>query len=302
MNFIHFLTYLIAMSVFTPEPITPADSDLIKKGATLQKISGEFAFTEGPTADAAGNVYFTDQPNDRIMLYSLDGKLSVYMQPSGRSNGMFFDSKDRLWSCADADNELWIIDKDKKKETVAVKEYEGKKFNGPNDVWVMRDGSAYITDPFYKRDWWEHTEQPMETQGVYRLSKDHKTLTRVIDDYTKPNGIVGTPDNKRLYVSDIGAGKVYGFKIKKDGSLTDKKLIAEERSDGMTIDERGNVYITNANGVTAYSPEGEKLLNIPTGEDWTANVCFGGKGRSTLFITASKGFYAMEMNVKGVKP
>ncbi len=302
MYFIHFLTYLIAMSVPTNDPITPHDSDLIKKGAALQKISGEFAFTEGPTADAAGNVYFTDQPNDRIMRYSVDGEMSVYMQPSGRSNGMFFDSKDRLWSCADADNELWIIDKNKKKETVAVKEYEGKRFNGPNDVWVMRDGSAYITDPFYQRDWWSHKEQPMEVQGVYRLSKDHKKLTRVIGDYTKPNGIVGTPDNKTLYISDIGAGKVYGFKINKDGSLTDRKLIAEERSDGMTVDDRGNIYITNANGVTAYSPDAKKLLNIPTGEGWTANVCFGGKDRSTLFITASKGFYSLEMNVKGVKP
>lgn len=299
MQFLTLLTYLFAMATHpSPHQGTP----LIKEGATLQKLAGDFAFTEGPTSDAEGNVYFTDQPNDRIMKWSVEGTLSTYMQPSGRSNGMFFDRKGKLWSCADAKNELWIIDKNKKKETVVVKEYEGKRLNGPNDVWVMPDGSAYFTDPFYKRDWWDHTEQPMEIQGVYYVSKNHKTLTRVIADYTKPNGIVGTPDGKKLYVADIGAGKVYHYTINADHSLSDKTLLCEERSDGMTIDEKGNVYITNGNGVTAYSPQGEKLVTIPTGEGWTANVCFGGKNHSTLFITASKGFYSIDMNVRGVKP
>ncbi|WP_373515304.1 SMP-30/gluconolactonase/LRE family protein [Persicitalea sp.] len=299
MFLINLLIPILLMS--TPTDSIP-DNPLTKKGATLQKLSGEFSFTEGPTSDAEGNVYFTDQPNDRIMKWSVDGQLTTYMQPAGRSNGMFFDHKDRLWSCADADNELWIIDKDKKKETLVVKEYEGKRLNGPNDVWVTKKGVAYITDPFYKRDWWKHTEQAIDIQGVYLVSKDHKTLTRVIDDFEKPNGIVGTPDNKKLYVSDIGAGKIYHYKINKDGSLSEKTLLCEERSDGMTIDEKGNVYITNSNGVTAYSPEGKKIVTIPTGEGWTANVCFGGKNHSTLFITASKGFYSIEMNVQGVKP
>ena len=299
MNPIIFLTYFFIMTISSH---SKDDSSLIKKGATLQKLSGEFAFTEGPAADAEGNVYFTDQPNDRIMKWSVDGILTTYMQPSGRSNGMFFDRKGRLWSCADAKNELWIIDKDKNKETVVVKEYEGQRLNGPNDVWVTPQGAAYFTDPFYKRDWWEHTEQPIDVQGVYLLSKDHKTLTRVIDDFKKPNGIVGTPDGKKLYLTDIGDSKIYHYKINKDGSLSEKTLLCEERSDGITLDEKGNLYLTNSNGVTAYSPEGEKLLNIPTGEGWTANVCFGGKDHNILFITASKGLYSMEMNVKGVKP
>ncbi len=299
MHLIFVLSILFAMSI----PIHfPEDSSLIKEGATLQKLSGEFAFTEGPAADAEGNVYFTDQPNDRIMKWSIDGQLSTFMQPSGRSNGMYFDRKGKLWSCADANNELWIIDKEKKKETVAVGEYQGQRLNGPNDVWVAPDGGAYITDPFYKRDWWNHSEQPIEIQGVYFLSKDHRTLTRVIEDFKKPNGIVGTPDGKKLYVTDIGDSKIYHYKINKDGSLSNKTLLCEERSDGITLDEKGNLYITNSNGVTAYSPEGKKLLNIPTGEGWTANVCFGGKDHSILFITASKGLYSMEMNVKGVKP
>ncbi len=299
MNLLFLIITLMAMST---APTPKQDHPLIKEGATLQKLSGEFAFTEGPTADVEGNVYFTDQPNDRIMKWSVDGKLTTYMQPSGRSNGMFFDKKDRLWSCADAKNELWIIDKHRKKETIAVKDFQGQRLNGPNDVWVTRQGAAYFTDPFYKRDWWEHTEQPIDIQGVYLLSKDHKTLTRVIDDFKKPNGIVGTPDGKKLYVTDIGDSKIYHYKINKDGSLSDKTLLCEERSDGITLDDQGNLYITNGNGVTVYSMTGEKLLNIPTGEGWTANVCFGGKDHNILFITASKGLYSMEMNVKGVKP
>jgi len=277
-------------------------TSLIKEGATLQKLAGDFAFTEGPTSDAEGNVYFTDQPNDRIMKWSIDGKLSTYMQPSGRSNGMYFDRKGRLWSCADAKNELWIIDKNKKKETVVVHDYQGKLLNGPNDVWVMSDGSAYFTDPFYPRDWWDRKDMKQDVQGVYFLSKDHKKLIRVVDDMKQPNGIVGTPDGKTLYVADIGGGKTYSYTINKDGSLSDKKLLCEKGSDGMTIDNQGNIYLTHGDGVTAFSPLGEKLVNIPTGEGWTANVCFGGKNHSTLFITASKGFYSIDMNVQGVKP
>ncbi len=278
------------------------DPPLIKEGATLQKLAGEFAFTEGPTSDAEGNVYFTDQPNDRIMKWTVDGQLLTYMQPSGRSNGMYFDRKGRLWSCADAKNELWIIDKNKKKETIVVKDYHGKLLNGPNDVWVLPDGSAYFTDPFYPRTWWDRKDMKQDVQGVYFLSKDHKTLKRVVDDMKQPNGIVGTPDGKILYVADIGGGKTYSYKINKDGSLSDKKLFCEKGSDGMTIDNRGNVYLTHGDGVTAFNPQGEKLVNIPTGEGWTANVCFGGKDHATLFITASKGFYSVDMNVQGVKP
>ena len=254
------LILFLAMSATTD---SMPDHPLIKDGATLQKISGEFAFTEGPASDDEGNVYFTDQPNDRIMKWSVDGQLSTYMQPAGRSNGMYFDRKDRLWSCADAKNELWIIDKDKKKETVVVKEYQGQRLNGPNDVWVTRQGAAYFTDPFYKRDWWDHSEQPIDVQGVYLLSKDHKTLTRVIGDFKKPNGIVGTPDGKKLYVTDIGDSKIYHFKINKDGSLSDKTLLCNERSDGITLDDHGNLYITNSNGVTVYSMTGENCSTSP---------------------------------------
>jgi gluconolactonase len=272
-------------------------SSILRPGATLEKISGDFSFTEGPAADAAGNVYFTDQPNDRIMKWSVDGKLSTFMQPSGRSNGLFFDKKGNLWSCADEKDELWCISPDKK-VTVVLTNFQGKVFNGPNDLWITDNGSIFFTDPFYKRTWWDHTAMPQDKQCVYYLSPDHQVLKRVADDLTQPNGIVGTPDGKTLYVADIGAKKTWSYSILPDGTLSDKKLFCDMGSDGMTMDSKGNLYLTG-NGVTVFDKTGKRLGNIPVPESWTANVCFGGKDRKTLFITASKGFYSISTRIKG---
>jgi len=115
----------------------------------------------------------------------------------------------------------------------------------------------------------------------------------------QPNGIIGTPDGKILYVSDIAGRKTWRYNIQPDGSLKDKTLFCELGSDGMTIDSEGNVYLTG-NGVTVFDPSGKKIEHITTGEPWTANVCFGGADRQTLFITASKGLYVIRMRVKGV--
>jgi gluconolactonase len=273
--------------------------NLIEPGAKPEKLAGDFLFTEGPSADSKGNVYFTDQPNDRIMIWSTDGRLSVFMQPSGRSNGMAFDKNDNLWSCADEKNEIWKIAPDKS-VTVIPSKFEGKNLNGPNDLWIAPDDGVYFTDPFYKRTWWDHSDQPQKIQGVYYLHPDHKTISRVADDLNKPNGIVGTPDGKKLFVADIGANKTWSYTINKDGSLGNKTLFCEMGSDGMTIDTKGNLYLTGK-GVTIFDKKGNKLGNIEIPESWTANVCFGGTDMKSLFITASKGFYRMRMKVKGTR-
>jgi gluconolactonase len=274
------------------------DSSIIAPGARLEKLSGDFKFTEGPAADAEGNVYFTDQPNDRIMKWSIDGKLSTFLQPCGRSNGLCFDAKGNLWACADAQNELWLIDP-KGKVTVVVKDYKGKLLNGPNDVWVRPDGGVYITDPYYKRDYWKRGPKEQDREAVYYLTPDYKTLTRVVDDMKQPNGIIGTPDGKILYVADIGGNKTYAYDIQEDGTLKNKRLFCSLGSDGMTIDSEGNVYLTGK-GVTVFDKTGKQIEKIAVPESWTANVCFGGKDRDTLFITASKAFYSLKMRVKGV--
>ena len=292
------LMLLVMLLSFTPA-VSQDDglSEILKPGASLVKLAGEFSFTEGPAADKAGNVYFTDQPNDRIMKWSTKGVLSTFMQPSGRSNGMFFDSKDNLWSCADEKNEIWRIKPGEKPEVIAL-EYEGKLMNGPNDLWVSPEGNIFFTDPFYRRSWWKHSEMPQEKQCVYFLSADRKVLKRVEEELLQPNGIVGTPDGKTLYVADIKANKTWSYTINPDGSLSDKKLFCELGSDGMTIDSIGNIYLTGK-GVTVFDKTGKKLGNIAVPENWSANVCFGGKDRKTLFITASKGLYSISTRYKG---
>lgn len=277
--------------------VLASESKIIAPGAKLEKLADGFIFTEGPACDEAGDIYFTDQPNDRIMKWSVEGKLSTFMQPCGRANGLCFDREGNLWACADEKNELWRIDKNSK-VTVVLKEYQGKMLNGPNDIWIRPERGLYFTDPYYKRPYWKRGPKEMD-ECVYFLSADEKHLTRVIDDMKQPNGIIGTPDGKTLYVADIGAGKTYSYRIQPDGMLADKKLFCEMGSDGMTLDSQGNVYLTGK-GVTVFETSGQKLEKIEVPEAWVGNICFGGKDRQLLFITASKGIYGLRMNVKGI--
>ena len=275
-----------------------AESPIIAPGAKLEKLAGGFQFTEGPAADAHGNVFFTDQPNDRIIKWTTDGKLSTWKQPCGRSNGLCFDGQGFLWACADEKNELWRIDP-AGNATVVVKDYHGKLLNGPNDVWVRPDGGLYLTDPYYPRPYWKRGPKQQEVEAVFYLAPDRKQLVRVAADLMQPNGIIGTPDGKILYVADIKGDKTFAYDIQPDGALAHKRLFCKLGSDGMTIDDEGNVYLTG-NGVTVFDRNGRKIEHIVIQEPWTGNICFAGADRQTLFITASKGIYGVKMRVHGV--
>jgi len=264
-----------------------------------QLISKQFSFTEGASVDKKGNVFFTDQPNNKIWEYSVDGNLSLFLDNAGRSNGMYFDRKGNLVTCADEHEQLWSISPDKK-ITVLLKDYQGHLMNGPNDIWIDKKGGIYMTDPYYQRPWWTRTKPDLDGQKVYYLPKGKQQPVIVDADLKQPNGIVGTPDGKYLYVADIRDNKTYKYLINKNGTLSDRKLFVEQGSDGMTLDKKGNVYLTG-NGVTIYSPEGKKIGHIPVPEPWTANLCFGGVNKDVLFITASKAIYTLKMNVKGVE-
>ncbi|MDP6524200.1 MAG: SMP-30/gluconolactonase/LRE family protein [Kiritimatiellia bacterium] len=271
---------------------------LLAPNAKVEKLADGFLFTEGPACDTKGNVFFTDQPNDRILKYSVEGKLSTFMQPSGRSNGLCFDANGNLWACADEKNELWRIDPEGKVHVV-VKDYKGKLLNAPNDLWIRPDAGLYFSDPFYKRKYWKRGPSEQDTQAVYFLSPDRSKLIRVAEDLKQPNGLIGTPDGKTLYVADIGAGKTYAYDIQENGTLTKKRLFCSMGSDGMTIDDEGNIYLTGR-GVIVFNAKGEKIKHIPIKHGWTANVCFGGPDRRTLFITTSKDLFGLRMRVKGV--
>ena len=276
------------------------NSSIIAPGAVVEMLADGFSFTEGPAVDRHGNVYFTDQPNDKIFVWTVEGKLSEFLAETGRANGTYFDQAGNLLTCSDMDNQLWRIDMNGQ-ITVLVSDYNGNKLNGPNDLWIHPGGGIYFTDPLYKRPYW--TRNPdMEQDGehVYYLAPGAVQPTRVDDMLVKPNGIIGTPDGKKLYVADIGDSKTYVYDIQVDGSLSNRQLFAPMGSDGMTIDERGNIYLTGR-GVTVFNPNGEQIEHIPIEAGWTANVCFGGKDMDVLFITASQFLYGLKMNVKGVR-
>ena len=267
-------------------------SGLIAPGAKVEKLIGGFKVTEGPAHDTKGNIYFSDIPNSRVHIWSIDGKLSTFRENSGESNGLEFDAKGNLIACEGKTRQLTSIAPDGK-VTVLAKSYQGKKLNSPNDLWIDPKGGIYFSDPRYGQ------QQGIEQDGhhVYYLAPGSKQLVRVIGDMQKPNGLVGTPDGKRLYVTDEKGDKIYVYQIEADGSLSGKKLLVEKGSDGMTLDKQGNLYFTNES-VWIYSPDGKLLEEIKLPEG-AANVSFGGKDHKTLFITARTGLYSLKMAVAG---
>lgn len=295
------LSFRLALFPFlTLTACTAGRPGTVASPATPQLVSRQFTFTEGPAVDRAGNIFFTDQPNDKIWKYDTSGTLSVFLDKAGRSNGLYFDLGGNLLACADANGQLWSIAPDKQ-VTVLLRDLGGHQLNGPNDLWVQpKTGAIYFTDPYYQRDYWARTapDPGIGGQKVYYLPQGTAQPVVVDDQLKQPNGIIGTPDGRMLYVADIGAGKTYRYQIGADGRLSGRQLFVEQGSDGMTIDEKGNVYLTG-NGVTVYSPAGRKIQQIAVPQKWTANVCFGGKDRKTLFITASEAVYVLPMQVRG---
>jgi len=285
---------LIMLFVVTAASYSAENASVVARGARVEKLAGGFSFTEGPAADAKGNIFFSDIPNNRIHKWSLDGTLSTFRESSEGSNGLYFDKKGNLLACEGGGRRLVSIDP-QGNVTVLADKYQNKRFNSLNDLWIDAKGGIYFTDPRYgSRD-----NMKQDGEHVYYLSPDRKKLIRVIDDMVRPNGVIGTPDGKLLYVADHGGQKTFEYTINKDGTLSNKKLFAPEGSDGMTIDNEGNVYLTTG-AVAVYNKGGEKIetINVPEGP---ANVCFGGKDKHTLFITARTSLYSVLMRVKGAE-
>jgi len=273
------------------------ESSIIANGATIQLVSNQYSFTEGPAVDKKGNVFFTDQPNDKIYKWNAaTGEVTVFLQGTGRSNGMMFDRKGNLVTCADEHNQVWSI-KPNGKVTVLLKDIDSLHLNGPNDLWIDSKGGIYITDPYYQRPYWTRKAPEIKGQNVYYIPKNKAPLT-VVNDMMQPNGIIGTPDGKYLYIADIRGNKTFKYSIAADGTLKDKTLFIPKGSDGMTIDNKGNIYITGK-GITVYNPEGQQIEFIDITGDRTTNLTFGGKEKNILFITATKSVYTLQMKVKG---
>lgn len=220
-----------------PKDVAQAESFIVSE---LEKLVGGFAFTEGPAVDASGNVYFTDIPNQLILIWTLEDKLDTFRLNSGRANGLYFDKDENLLACEGEKGQITSTNPGGDYKAIAT-QYDGKRFNQPNDIWPDLKGGVYFTDPKYGAD---DTELPQDGMHVYYINPEHTSVIRVCDDFEKPNGVLGTPDGKILYVTDAQAGKTYKYDVQEDGSLANKTLFVEFGCDGMTIDKAGNVYLT----------------------------------------------------------
>jgi len=287
-----------------------ADSDLsvVATGAKVTRLADGMKFTEGPVWLPAENMLvFSDIPNSKLMQWSEAAGLSVYRE-SEQANGNILDMQGRIISCQHKARNLIRIEADGS-TTVLADRYDGKRFNSPNDVAIRSDGTLWFTDPP-----WGLTG-PHEIPGHWVFKRDAKTGTveAVLKSLAMPNGIVFSPDERRIYIADTGGHKrhpdpefhklpasIQCFEIEKDGMLGKKLFHIDAGSDGMAVDVSGNLYTTHGGKVHIYDADGRELqqIDVPEGP---ANVCFGGADFKTLFITARTSLYSVRMKVAGAR-
>ena len=266
------------------------------KQMQVKQLASDFKFTEGPAVDADGNVYFTDIPEQKIWIWTLSGKLELFKENSGGANGLFFDQNQNLLACEGYEGLISKTSADGEYTIVADK-FNGSRFNQPNDLWPDAKGGIYFTDPKYG----DEENLPQEGMHVYYIEPENQEVIQVTDDLVKPNGLIGSVDGTTLYITDHGDDKTFAYSVSDDGKLSEKKLFIDAGGDGMTIDQNGNIYLTTTDqmAVEVFSPEGEMIQSIPIPEQ-PSNVCFGGKNRNELFITARTSLYRVELNTKGI--
>lgn len=290
------LVVIVTAFIFDPGTIGAQEGNsVIAPGAAVKMVQSGFIFTEGPAANAGGDIYFTDVRGERIYRWSCkDGSISIYREETGKANGLMFDQKGRLVVCEMGNNRVTLDDM-KGTITVLADSYKGKRLNNPNDLWIDPKGGIYFSDWLSGRG---RTDVPEGGLQIYYISSDHKNLTCVTNDLIKPNGLIGTPDGKILYIADMGANKTWVYTIKSNGTLSGRKLFCEQGSDGMARDEKNNVYLTGGSSIFVYNSKGEKIEEIAFPERPT-NMTFAGKERKTLFVTARTSIYTLEMVVRG---
>ncbi|PHS07644.1 MAG: gluconolactonase [Blastopirellula sp.] len=267
----------------------------------IKKVEGEYQFTEGPTADSQGNLYFTDIPASRIYRLDTEGHVSTFVDSSGHANGLMLDKNGTLFACQ-MDGQLVTYNAAGKPIKELVKKHQGKRFNAPNDLVLDKAGGIYFTDPRFRapKPW------PQVKEAVYYLDAQGN-VTRLVDDLQAPNGVILSPDEKTLYVIPSMQKQMMAYPVEQPGKLGKGKVLCELQQkdkngnsggDGLTIDTLGNLYITSGLGIQVVSPAGEHLGTIAFPQQ-PANVTFGGKQRTTLYVTARTGVYSVEMKAQG---
>jgi gluconolactonase len=314
--------------------IDPALDNLISPTAKVEKIAGNFGFTEGPLwVRRDGSLLFSDLPNNAIMQWTQDGKVRVFRKPvfpgpfpEGAligSNGLTLDPEGLLIAAEHGNRRITRTEVVRNREpvydgpvTVLADRYDGKRLNSPNDVIGKRNGDIYFTDPtgLYRAypQAAEGTANPpkqeLDFNGLYRITTAGK-LELLAKDIPYPNGLAFSPDEKKLYVSSSRPEKKWMiYDVKPDGSIANGKVFldmtkepGEGVPDGMKIDEEGNLYATGPGGVLVVSPKGKHLGTIQLPEV-PSNCAFGDADGQTLFITARTSVYRIRLKVPGRLP
>lgn len=274
----------------------------VGKIGPVVKLHTGFEFTEGPAADADGNVYFTDIPKERIHKVDAKGKLSTFREKTNHANGLMVAASGEIYAC-EMDGQVVAYSADGKERRVLTGKYNDKRFNAPNDLVIDRDGGVYFTDPTFRAP----KELPQGKAAVYYLSADGKTTTRLLDDLPNPNGVILSPDEKTLYVIPSGQADMMSYPVEKPGKIGKGKVFCTLKQpdnkkntggDGLTVDVKGNLYITSQLGLQVFDKDGKYLGTIKLPEQ-PANVTFGSAKFDTLHVTARTSLYTVKMEVAG---
>lgn len=309
----------------TPTPQSASARHITETVPNLEANAATItAFTEGPTADKDGNIYFTEHIHQQILKMAPDGKLTIFRDPSNNANGLVFDTQERLIACEGAASNAkspYVGRKPKPRVTrtnlktgeveVLADHYQGQPFDGPNDVTYDSKDRIYFTD--------------LSGGAVYRIDGDKK-LTRLLTrpEIQRPNGIAISPDDKTLYLVEAnqaegGARMLRAYDLQADGSLKNMRVFHNfspgRSADGLCMDSAGNLHaaaglhqrrgssetLDTKCGIHVFSPEGKLIRFIPIPEDTITNCAFGGKDLKTLYVTAGKGVYQVEVPVPGTR-
>lgn len=254
----------------------------------LTRVSGTYQFTEGPVNSPDGSVYFSDINAGKIYKWIPDGSVDIFIEGLKAPNGLAFDNAGNLIVCEGGNGRLISVTLQGAIAVVAD-QYNGVRFNEPNDLWIDPKGGIYFTDPAF------NSAVVQQGEDVYYITPDRGQVIRVADDLVKPNGIEGTQDGKKLYIADWGANQTYLYDINPDGSISNRQLVVASGSDGLTLDSAGNLYLTKPNQVSIFDASGKLLQEIPTPENPT-NVTFAGVDGQILFITARTAVYTVRMS------
>lgn len=283
-------------------PETPTFKKLLAPNATVEKLASGMGFTEGPVWHRAGYVLFSDMAKNRIMKWETKNGLTVFREPSQRTNGLAFDGKGRLVACESVTRRLVAVDESGQSVSLADK-YEGKRLNTTNDLAIGRDGSVYFTDP----GGGSNTSE-LGFSGVYRLNPKGE-LSLLTKDVGYPNGIALSPDGKTLFVSVTVQHHVLAYDVQRDGTITNPRVFASVYPhgnhrigvvDGIKTDVKGNLYVTGHGGVWVFDKTGQTLGIIATPE-LPSNCAFGDADFKTLYITARTSLYRIRLTVAGAK-